>query len=422
MIPLLLTAIGAYLIGDSQRASQTFADGGEVKLLAPNGKPSNLTPEQYKLVRTPEFKAWFGDWENDAANASKVLDESGEPKVMWHGSDRMEEIHIFNSNKGFLYNFFSEDKGECGRYVIDYDRLFPNDRYNSAARKKYYDSKIKPFFIKARKIFEFEKLTDSEMNWIDLFIDNNESVLFSACYKYITDSGSSFNGWKIDNDVDENIENKDLILFFLKSSDDWVVLETPVFQDELNIKGYDSFVTKESGAWNIAAYDPANIKFADGTNTTFDSSNPDIRFAKGGTTDIWYHGSKRKFYTFELFDNKTYKEIDLPVWFFTKDVDYAKTYGKFLYKVKLNIDNTFDTSNEKHFSMFIDYLKSYDKKNKEIDEILDEQFFRELPYWTCDDAYYCAISNGFDSILIAEDLERDIESIGVFNKDNIQIL
>ena len=32
-----------------------------VKLLAPNGKVSNLNEEQYKLVRTPEFKAWFGD-------------------------------------------------------------------------------------------------------------------------------------------------------------------------------------------------------------------------------------------------------------------------------------------------------------------------------------------------------------------------
>jgi predicted amidophosphoribosyltransferase len=31
--------------------------------LAPNGKPSNLTPEQYLLVRTPAFKAWFGFWD-----------------------------------------------------------------------------------------------------------------------------------------------------------------------------------------------------------------------------------------------------------------------------------------------------------------------------------------------------------------------
>ena len=44
-----------------------------IKLLAPNGKPSNLNPIQYKLVRTKAFKDWFGDWENDPANASKVI-------------------------------------------------------------------------------------------------------------------------------------------------------------------------------------------------------------------------------------------------------------------------------------------------------------------------------------------------------------
>jgi len=34
-----------------------------MELLAPNGKPSNLTPEQYRLVRTSYFKKWFGDFE-----------------------------------------------------------------------------------------------------------------------------------------------------------------------------------------------------------------------------------------------------------------------------------------------------------------------------------------------------------------------
>jgi len=55
-------------------------------LIAPNGKKSNLTPEQYKLVRTPEFKKWFGDWENDPKNASQVVDENGEPLVVYHGT------------------------------------------------------------------------------------------------------------------------------------------------------------------------------------------------------------------------------------------------------------------------------------------------------------------------------------------------
>lgn len=46
---------------------------------APNGKLSNLTPEQYEQVRTPEFKKWFRDWENNPEKASKIVNENGEP-------------------------------------------------------------------------------------------------------------------------------------------------------------------------------------------------------------------------------------------------------------------------------------------------------------------------------------------------------
>lgn len=138
--------------------------------------------------------------------------------------------------------------------------------------------------------------------------------------------------------------------------------------------------------------------------------------------DVWYHGSNNQFGVFDLTGNKTYREIDLPVWFFTKDLDYARTYGKYVYTVKLDIHNTFDTSNKDHFDLFIHYLQEEGKSKSEIDEILDEQFYKGLPYWTCEDAYYCAVSNGFDSILIAEELEREIESIGVFNRNSITIL
>jgi hypothetical protein len=45
-----------------------------------------LTKEQYDAVRTPEFKQWFGDWENDPENASKFVDDNGEPQVFYHGT------------------------------------------------------------------------------------------------------------------------------------------------------------------------------------------------------------------------------------------------------------------------------------------------------------------------------------------------
>ena len=48
-------------------------------LKAPNGADTNLTPEQWAMVRTKAFKAWFGDWEK-AARINKL--RNSEPVVM----------------------------------------------------------------------------------------------------------------------------------------------------------------------------------------------------------------------------------------------------------------------------------------------------------------------------------------------------
>ena len=65
-------------------------------LKAPNGKPTLLTNRQWLVVRTKAFKQWFGDWENNQNSASKVLDENGEPLVVYHGTsvkfDRFELV------------------------------------------------------------------------------------------------------------------------------------------------------------------------------------------------------------------------------------------------------------------------------------------------------------------------------------------
>lgn len=138
--------------------------------------------------------------------------------------------------------------------------------------------------------------------------------------------------------------------------------------------------------------------------------------------NLYYHGSNYKFEKFELTNNKTYKEFDIPSWFFTKDIEYAKSYGNFLYTVKLNLKNIFDTSNPEHYKLFIKQLREFGNKKKDIEKILDEQFYDGIPYWTCEDAFYTAKSNGFDSILIQEELDREVLSIAVFDSDNIDVL
>lgn len=63
---------------------KAVADGTFMK--APNGKDTNLTEDQWLSVRTAAFKNWFGDWEHDPEQASKVVDENGEPLVVYHGT------------------------------------------------------------------------------------------------------------------------------------------------------------------------------------------------------------------------------------------------------------------------------------------------------------------------------------------------
>lgn len=77
----------------------------EGNLLAPNGKKSNLTERQYAQVRTKAFKDWFGDWENNPNEASKVVDENGEPLVVYHGSAKQ-----FNAFKLGKIGSMSGDK------------------------------------------------------------------------------------------------------------------------------------------------------------------------------------------------------------------------------------------------------------------------------------------------------------------------
>ena len=84
------------------------------KLLAPNGKPSNLTEKQYAQVRTKAFKDWFGDWENDPENASKIIDENGEPLVVYHNTP-FEFNGVFDmDHKSRIMPWTSEPFGHVG--------------------------------------------------------------------------------------------------------------------------------------------------------------------------------------------------------------------------------------------------------------------------------------------------------------------
>jgi len=230
-------------------------------IIAPNGNNSNLTPEQYKLVRTPEFKAWFGDWENDPKNASKVVDENGEPLVVYHGTTK--NFNIFEKADKLREDwdvrdygmYFSSSKNTAKWYSLDYTKKLSSfEKYESdleeAKKNQDWDNYL--------KIREQNKKHDFDLT------EQFESIIILECFL--------------------NIRNP--LLIDAHGKEWFKVLVGAV--DEALYLGANGIIVKnvvEIGneiQTTYIAFEPNQIKLADGSNTTFDDNNPDIRYDDGG--------------------------------------------------------------------------------------------------------------------------------------------
>ena len=126
--------------------AQAKKDGTFMK--APNGKPTKLSEKQWLQVRTQAFKNWFGDWMNDPENASKVLDENGEPMIVYHGSKN--KFHSFDMGlqktawmgKGFYFTPNKEFAKSFGRSVVSSFLNLRNPFIVKGNSPSYYDSEV----------------------------------------------------------------------------------------------------------------------------------------------------------------------------------------------------------------------------------------------------------------------------------------
>lgn len=133
------------------------SDGSYMK--APNGNPTNLNEKQWVQVRTKAFKEWFGDWENNPEDASKVIDENGEPRVVYHGTysdfNAFDESHLGDVTD---LNATNEDWAKTSHIGFWF-----NDN------KIGFYTKHKPVYLNVRNPLEFasmESLAD-EMSYYD---------------------------------------------------------------------------------------------------------------------------------------------------------------------------------------------------------------------------------------------------------------
>lgn len=221
-------------------------EGTDQWMKAPNGNPTNLTEDQWITVRTPAFKNWFGDWENDPQNASKVVDENGEPLVVYHGTP----YGGFEEFRKDRQAYFTPMEWYADKYHTPNASAI-RDRYDAATQPQTY-----PVFLNIRKPFDTRNATERKI-W------DEEYYRQWGTGAPLTDKG-----------LPDWTDGLDLQEFFEENEYDYdgLILDEGGFPD-----GKGGVVSR---GVSYVTFKPNQIKDATGHNVGFDPNNNNIYFQK----------------------------------------------------------------------------------------------------------------------------------------------
>jgi hypothetical protein len=308
------------------------------------GVPTKLNYLQQCIVRSKNFKKWFGDWQSVALNRGIVTPQANyndifsnyfvenstaidldtlEPKVFYHGTVTEKQFFEFDTNQKYdtVVNGFALKKRPYGYFAFnkEYSENFSDasNRANSLQNGYVYD-----VFLRSKRPFDAQFFMAIKWNFLEL-----KQLLCITIYGQAYQYASAFkenkniigNFWDAVNRqnytdefiqiVDEldsiynGIDDDSEIIFWqllardydkgLKLLLKWHGFDSIYYEEQFDIFNYNKN-DKKSYTKAIAVFDPEQIKLANGENIYFDNDNPDIRYYDGGKTHINSHPSNTK--------------------------------------------------------------------------------------------------------------------------------
>ena len=264
-------------------------------------------------VRTKNFKDWFGDWEKNPKDASKTVDENGEPMTLWHETGN--DFTVFNprhegaGTRDYLtpFGIFLKPspspigvarEGEAKQMALYANIRNPIEFANRKELDDYLRSNCEGYAQAAdaiknidaeygKRLDDAERIEDEAM--MDIYrnhpeIWNDDAKRMEAYEKHSAESTRILEEWKgavnRQSEALKEITDK----FFRNSGHDGIVLKS----DE------GSFGRKTK---TYIAFHPNQVKSATGNVGTFSRENDDIRFSKkvygGNSGYVGYSMSKR---------------------------------------------------------------------------------------------------------------------------------
>ena len=338
------------------------------RLLAPNGKPSNLTERQYAQVRTKAFKDWFGDWERRATN---FLGES---------TGNIDIADIINADGSINFKVLEEITDE---YFNNADeKLFNKGRKTLRQRReKHYDGNGN--LIENNTLEHLQNVTKSALS-SNIRPDLKPQLILVAA---LHDLAKPFHGGQMHGFQSLNLVNKlfkgnisPLVKFAIKhhmltteenkkfSIDDATRIMQEALDNNLNLDDAIEILLAINTADILSGQSEDSIDYYS-KKSKRDTINEEIPFKKSllvqaknklndvskvvdenGEPLVVYHRSPNKFNIFDV--NKIGSTTDSGQYgkglYFGKEKDRAT--GDNLYEVFLNIKNPFFISKESRTS------------------------------------------------------------------------
>ena len=287
---------------------------------------------------SPAFKFWFGQ--------SKIVDEDGKPKVMYHGTAR--DITGFKPKQANAI-FITAKPGVAESFAGASEMDMVKEMFNKASSEQRLQwlldgakSALADGYIN-KKDYEEIKSDYSQA-------DSTFGLLPGAVSDSVTEmlleqlpSRSNIIPVYIKAESPFDYENKDhvnQVINLMKAkkntwaknfskydageieSGNWERIERDYIQRAIKELGFDSFYVKEGGTKNLAVYSPTQIKSVTGNIGTYSPESADIRYSlrapttpefkrwfgdskfvnKDGSPKVLYHGTRGDFNTFRVGD------------------------------------------------------------------------------------------------------------------------
>jgi hypothetical protein len=192
-----------------------------------------------------QFQQWFGD--------SKVVDEKGEPVVMYHGTG--SDVAAFDPNLPGPHTdmgavFLTADPAVASHYA-QVGALFGDRSPN-----------VVPAYVRARNPFDYENAAHRAAV-VDRVFDTAETFTQGDGEKALVLDGH------------KTLYTKSVLDARLAKGSNWDLIERKVVQDAIKHQGHDGFYVKEETK-NLAVYDPKQVKSAVGNSGKFDPNSPSL--------------------------------------------------------------------------------------------------------------------------------------------------